>query len=260
MKKTTLLFASAFLAASVTLASVTETVDKTYPFAASGVISLANVNGDVDIVGWDKNEVHLVAEKRARNGEELKQISVHISAHNEADSGRTESRLVIKTEFPKTLPWFRWFGSRNHQGSVRYKLMVPAGVSLKKIDVVNSDITVSGVHGSVDLDTVNGSIDASGLTANGRFDTVNGSIRVDFDSVKAGAKIVLDSVNGSCRIKLPKEASFQLDADNVNGSVSCEFPITLEKSGRHHLRGRVGDGAATVRLDSVNGSLHIKSK
>ena len=248
------------LVALPAFAKVSETFTKTYPFAADGVISLANVNGDVEIVGWDKNEVHLVAEKRARNDEELKQIAVHISAHNEADSDRTESRLVIKTEYPKALSWFRWFGSRNHQGSVRYKLMVPAGVSLRKIDVVNSDITVSGVRGSVDLDTVNGSIDASGLTANGRFDTVNGSIRVEFDSVKVGAKIELDSVNGSCRIKLPKEASFHLDADNVNGSVSCDFPITLEKSGRHHLRGRVGDGAATVKLDSVNGSLHITSR
>lgn len=250
--KTPFFLALSLFAAGSLLATVSEKIDKTFPLSADGVVSLENVNGDVDIEGWDRNEVRMVAEKRARSADALDQISIEIDAQ--------PTRLRIKTKLPKSHFGFLWFGSSNGRGEVRYKLMVPSGASLKKIDVVNSDLTVRGVNGPVDLHTVNGSIDATGLAAHGRFDTVNGSIRAGFDSVKAGAKIVLDSVNGSCRIKLPKEASFHLDADNVNGSVSCDFPITLEKSGRHHLRGRVGDGAATVKLDSVNGSLHITSR
>lgn len=247
-----LLASVALLAANTALATVTEKFDQTYPLTADGVVSLENINGDVEIVGWEKNEVSLEAVKRAKSDEGLQQIEILVD--------REPSRLSIKTKYPKGKWGFFWFGGNNGRAEVRYKLMVPAGASLKKIDTVNSDITVRGVRGAMDLDTVNGTIEASGLTANGRFDTVNGSITIDYDSLPEGTKVLLDSVNGSCRIKLPKDASFNLEADNVNGRVSCDLPITLEKTGRHHLRGKVGNGGASVRLDSVNGSLRVTSK
>lgn len=246
--RTTIALLASFLLALPASAKVTETFRQTYPLTADGVISLENVNGDVEIVGWDKNEVSLEAEKRAKTDKDLARIEIEIDAQ--------PTRLTIKSKHERK---FNFLGNWPN-GEVRYKLMVPAGASLKKIDTVNSDITVTGVRGPVDLDTVNGTIEASGLTANGRFDTVNGSITVDYDSLPEGTKVLLDSVNGSCRIKLPKDASFNLDADNVNGRVTCDFPITLEKTGRHHLRGKVGNGGASVRLDSVNGSLRVNSK
>ena len=48
-------------------AKVTEKFSQTYPLDANGSIRLENVNGSVEIIAWDKNEVALEAEKSARN-------------------------------------------------------------------------------------------------------------------------------------------------------------------------------------------------
>jgi hypothetical protein len=37
--------------------SATEKFSQTYPLAATGTVQLSNINGTVDIVAWDKNEV-----------------------------------------------------------------------------------------------------------------------------------------------------------------------------------------------------------
>lgn len=247
MKLLTLL---ALACATLASASVTETFKQTYPLAADGTVSLDSVNGTVDIVAWDRNEVSLEAEKRSPDEDNLKRIHIDVDT--------TPGRIAIKTRYEKK-HGFLWFGG-NVRGEVRYKLMVPAGISLDKIDVVNADITVEGVKGPVHLEAVNGSITARGLASAGRFDTVNGSIKADYDSFKFAGKVVLDTVNGSCHILVPKDAGFELSAESVNGRIHCDLPITLERSGNHHLRGTVGKGGPQLKLDSVNGSLTVNSK
>jgi len=247
MKTSHRLLALSVLAATAVVASakVTEKFAQTYPLTANGSIHLGNVNGSVEIIAWDKNEVSLEAEKSAKNEEALAHLHLRI------ESG--PSRLSIKTDYEKA--WKFW-ESANAQ--VHYKLMVPAGATLDKIDVVNAGIKVVGVKGRVKLDTVNGTIEARDLAGPGDFDTVNGSIDVAYAALPADAdEISLDTVNGSCTLRLPAGASFKLSADTVNGRVSCDYPITLQKSGKHDLTGTVGTGGPKVDLDSVNGSLTV---
>ena len=239
---TLLAFSALTLGAS---AKVTEKFSQTYPLAANGTISLDNVNGSVEIVAWDKAEVSLEAEKGARDEEALARIHLKIDA--------TANKLRIKTEREKT--WKFWDSANAY---VNYKLMVPAGVSLDKIDVVNARVRITGIKGFVNVDAVNGAIEAKNLSGASRFDTVNGSIEVSYAAMPAASdEISLDTVNGSCTLKLPAGAAFQLHAETVNGGVSCDFPITLEKSGRHELRGSVNHGGTDVKMSSVNGGLAV---
>ena len=235
-------FAALTIAAS---AKVSEKFTQTYPLAANGSIRLENVNGSVEIIAWDKAEVSLEAEKSAKDQDALSRMHLKIES--------APSTLFIKTELEKA--WKFW---DHANAQVHYKLMVPAGVKLEKIDVVNANIRVTGVKGMVNLDSVNGSIDAKDLSGPGEFETVNGSITVAYSTLPASAdEISLDTVNGSCTLKLPVDAAFSLDADTVNGRVRCDFPITLANSGKHDLRGTVGTGGPSIELDSVNGSLTV---
>ena len=240
------------LAASLALvagaaAKSTEKIEQTYPLNPDGAVSLSNVNGDVQIEAWERNEVSLYAEKIASSDDGLALIDVRIE--------HTPAHLNIKVEHQKKFK----FWTMLNRSEVRFKLRVPTGATLKKVDVVNSDVTVRGVRGHVNLDSVNGSIEASGLASGGRFETVNGSIHAAFEKVSAGDKISLDTVNGGCSVTLPADAAFNLDADSVNGSITCDYPITIGKSGRRHLAGSVNGGGAKVSLDSVNGSLRIRT-
>jgi DUF4097 and DUF4098 domain-containing protein YvlB len=226
--------------------SAAEKFSQTYPLSANGTVQLSNVNGTVDIVAWDKSEVALEAEKRAPDADALARI------HLKIDAG--PDRLVVTTEHEKT----SWFG-HSVRGEVHYQLKVPAGISLEKIAVVNAGITVKGVRGAVRLETVNGGIRATNLAGDARLKTVNGGITAAFDVLAAGQSISADSVNGACELTLPKDAGAQLDLSSVNGGTRCSFPITLEQSGRHRLRGTVGGGGATIKVQTVNGGISVRS-
>jgi DUF4097 and DUF4098 domain-containing protein YvlB len=232
--------------AATTRAAVTEKFSQTYPLAANGTVHLENVNGDIDIVAWDKAEVSLEAEKRGKTDADLAKVTLEIDS--------TPTKLSVKTKYAKA----SLFGNVN--ASVRYKLMVPAGARLERIDSVNSDITVTGVRGSVNLDTVNGRVTATGLAADARLDSVNGSLSAEFASLDGVREVKLDSVNGRASVTLPKGAGASIDADSVNGSVSIDQQVKLGKVRRHSLTGQIGTGGPEISLETVNGSISIREK
>lgn len=234
-------FATTALAANFT---ASEKFSQTYPLAADGALRLANVNGSVDIATWDRNEVLVEAEKRAESAADLARIHIVVDPQ--------PGRLAIKSEHEKT----GFFGREVH-GEVIYHLKVPAGIALEKIGVVNSSVTVRDVRGPVTLETVNGSIHASGLGADARLETVNGSIHAAFATVSASQRITAESVNGACELTLPSGTGAHLDLSSVNGSTRCDFPVTIEKTGRTTLRGTIGGGGASLKANTVNGSIRV---
>lgn len=222
-----------------------EKLSRSFPISASGTLRLSNINGSVEINTWDKNEVSLEAEKRARSDEDLERIHVEIEAQPNAINITT---VHDKTGF--------LFGS-DIRGEVRYKLKVPATVKLEKISAVNSALIVQGVRGGCKLQTVNGSIQASGLAGDARIETVNGTISARFAEVSSSQEIEIESVNGSCNVYLPKDIGAKVSLASVNGSTSCDFPITLERSSRRSLRGTIGSGAIALKASTVNGSVRL---
>lgn len=231
---------------------VTESFSKTYAIAANGTVEISNLNGNVEVVAWDKNEVSLEAEKFSRDTDALKRIEIVVDSSSE--------RLVIKTKHHKDEdhPWWskeRW----SNYGGVRYKLKIPAALAAFRADVMNSNVTVDGIRSNVKINSMNGRITATGLTGDADLGTLNGAITASFSSVKSGQSIRLDTMNGSCRISVPRDLSATLRASSMNGSVSCELPLTLGKSGRHSLRGTIGQGGATINLHSMNGGLSVRT-
>jgi hypothetical protein len=227
-------------------ANVTSTITQSYPLAAAGVVRLENINGAVEITGWDKNEVSLVAIKSAGDEEELARIEVVITA--------TPDRLVIKTEHHK-----KSFFNFDWHGEVTYRLKVPAGVSLEKIAVVNATVRVDKVNGPMTLESVNGDIDATDVAASGQFKTVNGAMSVSYRQLRAADDISFRTVNGSCVVKVPAGAAFRIDGHTVNGGMECDFPVTIEESGRGKFKAHAGEGGPSISFHAVNGGLRIRT-
>lgn len=246
MKSLTSLLLAAFVC-SVATAKVTSTFTQTYPLTAEGHIRIESVNGTVEISGWEKNEVSLVAEKIAPNQEELDRMEIKIDAKSD--------RFSLKTERKKQ----GMFGN-NWRGEVRYRLQVPSHAKLEKVNVVNATVTVRRVQGTVDIQTVNGEVNVQGLTSNGRFESVNGSFEIGYVQLSQVKDIAIETVNGSCRLLLPANPNFQIEGKTVNGGVHCDFPVTIEKSGRGHFIAHVGDSGPRVTFEAVNGDLKVATK
>ena len=231
--------------------SFKEPFRKTGAFNATGSLSLENVNGDVDIRAWDKNEILIEGEKSAKTEEELAAVDLRMEV--------SADHAAIKVRLPKRSGG--WFSGNTIRASVRFRITVPATAVLDQIETVNARVSVDGVLGRTKVKTVNGTIEAAGLGGGARLTTVNGQINAAFASVATGQQLSFETVNGSVTIALPADAGVKLRTSVVNGRVSCDFPLTISSSsGRKSLCGTIGDGRASLDAETVNGGIRIERR
>ncbi len=223
--------------------NVTEEFHKTVPLNATGRVSLENVNGNVEITGWDKNEVQIDAVKSARDQERLEEAKIELDGSGDA--------VRIRTRYPEG-------HTNNNPASVHYTLHVPAGAQLDKISLVNGSLEVAQVQGEVDASLVNGKLTAHDLAGRTKLSTVNGSSNVEFRSLTNVSEIKISAVNGSINLVLPASPNAEISASSVNGSIKTDFPIQVQSgfTGRR-LTGTLGSGGTRIDLSNVNGSTHI---
>lgn len=229
--------------------ATTETVTESYPIAADGRLSLENVNGTVDVVAWDRDDIKMEAVKEAKSAGIVADIKINVES--------TKDKLSIKTELPRVKRG--WFRRESTGGKVNYTLHVPAGLCLDKISSVNGNVSITGVAGPARVSSVNGSIRCRNLAGAADLSTVNGSIDSTHRQIHAGERVKASSVNGGIDLGLPADLSADLSASSVNGSIRSDFEATTNgKSGRHSIHARIGDGGSQVNLSTVNGAIRIR--
>jgi|ERR1035441_5541182 hypothetical protein len=83
----------ALLLATSIQAQVTQDFHRTVPLSANGRVSLDNINGDVEITGWDRNEVQIDAVKKARDQQRLDEARIEVNVASDS--------VEIKTRYPE---------------------------------------------------------------------------------------------------------------------------------------------------------------
>lgn len=226
-----------------------EPFSRTAAFSPTGTVSLKNVNGNVTIEAWDRDEILIEGEKSARTTEELQAIELTIDL--------SDTRADIKVHLPKRPNG--WFGNNSLRGAVSFTLKVPAGITLDDINTVNASIQIVGVRGSIDAQTVNGRIRATNLAGDASLQTVNGQVNASFATIAPRQQLKLKTVNGPVHVALPANAGLAVSGSVVNGHIHCDFPLQLTgKIGRKNINGTIGDARASLHASSVNGSIRLE--
>lgn len=118
------------------------------------------------------------------------------------------------------------------------------------------------------LSSVSGQIEVSGLSSD-RLDTQSVSGRVDFSGQLArNGRYSFGSHSGSVRITLRGDIGFELDASSFSGSIRSDLPARAVQTSRDRGRSRsgrslqatIGDGSATLRLQTFSGSIFIERR
>ncbi len=236
-------------------ADVERDFTKTYDFDKDGVVRVENINGSIEIKGWDRNEIQLDYTVTADDKDDLERIEVEIDA--------SSSNFSVDVEYKKKKSK-SWFGGWNSNGSgeVEFQLRVPHKALLKMIESVNGNVDISDVHGEIKADTVNGKIRIENAGEDISAETVNGNVKISMDSFKDGQRIKSDTVNGDIVIYLPENQGFRLETDTVNGDLSNDFGIKVVE-GKYvgaDMDGRYKDGNARIILDTVNGDIDVRKK
>jgi hypothetical protein len=225
-----------------------EVFDQNYALAAGGTVSLDNVNGDVSIEAWQRNEVEVHAIKSASTPELLSGLEVEVTADGKV--------VRIDTHYPTM------HGSDSGErkfAKVEYTLMVPRTARLDGIDLVNGNLTVVGVEGGLEAETVNGTISIRACAGGADLDTVNGAIEAYVDRLEQGETLELESVNGQLDLYLTGSVGADLRAESVNGRLDNDLGFDVRK-GKYvgsDFSGRIAGGGAEVSLETVNGPITV---
>lgn len=232
------------------------TYDKTFPLAAGGSVSVANVNGAVEVEAWDRDEVRVQAVKKVRAGSESRaaEALARLEVRVEAAADRVAVHTGGAGDSGGVLGWL--FG--NHvEASVSYTLSVPR-MARVEVDTVNGKVRIHGVAGQVDAETTNGALELSDLRGAVQGSTTNGGVRVDLSQVRPEATVRLETTNGGIHLTVPPDARLSIDATTTNGGIDLTgLEASVRRHGRRHVEAEVHGGGARVRLATTNGGIQI---
>ena len=267
-----------------------------YPLSDAGTVELENLNGSVEISGWDKNTVDIDGTKYATTETRLREMRIDVQA--------AAGSVMIRTVPPI---------DRHGNAGARYVLHGPWRAELSNIVTSNGPIRVtdvegaahlrtsnggvhvSEIHGLVDARTSNGPVDLSDVVGDATLHTTNGSIRAEvkkgrFEATTSNGSITarlvetdanpvrLESSNGhidltldaprevhastsnsSITVHLPSSVGATLRAHTSNAPISSDFDVSVHGGSlsRHEMNGTIGAGGPLLDLSTSNGAIKL---
>ena len=215
----------------------------TYPLSAGGSFLLENVNGSVQVDGWDKDEVEVRAVKTAESDErDLELVKIEVCSE--------PGQVSVRTKYPK---------GEGVEVAVEYHVYVPYRVLLGSVETVNGSVSVRGIEGAGELRSVNGNVEV--LNSSGRFNakTTNGNLRLELRHLLDGGPMNIETVNGSVVLGLPSDARADLKVLNMNGDFYSDLPVTSTASSpaARSFHAKLGTGGGEISVRTVNGGIRL---
>jgi DUF4097 and DUF4098 domain-containing protein YvlB len=260
-------------------------------------VSLDSLNGNVEIIAWDRNEIEISGSRYAADEQVMKNVKVEIRNADDFAEIRTIKPL-----------------ERNCRCGATYMLRVPRKVLLDTISTSNGSLKVDGTQGAARLRTSNGSVRLSNTTGDGdvdtsngavtltnakgdlrvntsngsisgdvtgslNADTSNGSITMRVRGTQANKPLVVDSSNGSINLdiegdapqameittsnssvtlRMPASTNAELRANTSNGTITTDFEVRARGSiSKTRVEGSIGAGGQPIRVSTSNGSIRL---
>jgi len=201
-------------------------------------------NGGVAVKGWDQNQVLVRARVRTgapTTGEAealARQIRIETSGAKIFASG---------PEVRKDLNW-----------EVSYEVFVPRRADLS-VETHNGGISIADVNGRIDFTALNGGVVLKRVGGAVRGSTTNGGLMIELNGDRwEGETLDVSTTNGGIVMAVPENYSAHLQTGTVNGSVSVDFPVTVQGRVTKEIALNLGSGGATVKAMTTNGGVHLK--
>jgi DUF4097 and DUF4098 domain-containing protein YvlB len=215
----------------------------TFPLV-NGHINVNSMNGGIEVIGEDRQDIALEARVSARAGSQSEAASL---LHEIA----IETGGTVEAHGPHTM------GNRNW--SVGYKLLVPHRLAAN-FHTMNGGLTLTALNGDIRGETTNGGLHIDHLGGDVHVTTTNGGIKANLDgNTWQGSGLHASTTNGGVSVSVPSNYSAHLVASTVNGGTSLNVPGSNQSGvGRHSIDTNLGSGGPTVSFETVNGGVSVQ--
>jgi hypothetical protein len=144
------------------------------------------------------------------------------------------------------------------------------------VETGSGEITVVQVRGDhFSAETGSGGIEGSAITAQlatvetGSGDIVLRDVTTPRASVETGSGnvtlaltratdvLTIETGSGDVEIRMPGDLSAQIDFETGSGEIETDFPVTVRRHSRDHVRGQIGDGAGRIQIETGSGDVRL---
>jgi DUF4097 and DUF4098 domain-containing protein YvlB len=234
--------AFALAIAAVPGCAISKEFNQTYSLQPGGTLEVQNVNGTVEVQGWDRDVVEVHAVKTAKSKEsDLERVSIDVTAK--------PGGVSILTRYPQ---------NEGVEVAVEYTIHVPHGAKVEHLGTVNGALRVAGVSEVDELRTVNGNIEVFEAESNVHAHTTNGNVHLELSHIHGVADTVAETTNGSVILALPTNTQADLEARCLNGNFQSELPFAEQSSEKpREIHGKLGRGGSPIKLHTINGAIRV---
>ncbi len=269
-----------------TPAGAGQVLDTTFRMERGGLVDLELFSGHITVIGTTGNQVRIHAEteegdivlrasptlaslsveyERRPRGETRFEVSLPagVRVDMEALSGNLVIRDVSADVNASTVSGnieVTNVGGRTRIEAVSGHIKATGLRGGVNVDATSGVITISDVDGEVIVDNTSGSITLTNIrSSHVRAESVSGGVRFQ-GTIEPTGRYDFASHSGSVRLELPASTGAQLALSTWHGSISSDFPITLDPRSRaseKRLDFRLGNGGARVTAETFSGSIFI---
>lgn len=235
---------------SDTTLSPTE-VKETVDFSEGGTLSLENDYGNVEISGWDREEVEILS--RGEEEPARRQSSARISRNRESrpnvEIRETRDGLLIRTQT---------FEGPGDPPVIDFELRVPNSVVLTGIRISEGDLRVSDVFGRIEASLDQGNLEVTNFSGDVEATIGTGDADVEVLDLREGDTITITSRRGDIILHLESGAGAIVEADAPRGEVRSDFDLGV-KLPASTVKGWIGQGGPNIILRASDGRIEIRS-
>jgi DUF4097 and DUF4098 domain-containing protein YvlB len=207
----------------------------------------AGRNGGIRVRGWDRGDV-------------LVRSKIQTSAATDADARRLASAVRIETSGGSIHPEGPDTTSREESWNVSFEINVPRNAMLT-LNTNNGGISIDDFRGTAKFHAKNGGLNLNNVGGDLKGETTNGGVTVNVNgSHWDGSGLDVETTNGGIRLNLPQNFSAELEAGTTHGSLSIDFPVTVQGRIGRHLETTLGSGGPKLRAITTNGGVTIRQQ
>jgi DUF4097 and DUF4098 domain-containing protein YvlB len=201
-------------------------------------------NGGISVKGWDQNQVLVRA--RVQTAATTQDEAIALSRQIRVETGGSK----IFASGPEN--------QRNYHWDVSYEVFVPRRADLS-LETHNGGISISEVNGRIDFTALNGGVALKKVGGDVRGSTMNGGLSIELSGDRwDGQSLDVSTTNGGVTMAIPENYSANLQTGTVNGSVSVDFPVTIQGRISKQIALNLGSGGALVKAMTTNGGVRLK--
>ncbi|HEX2975481.1 MAG TPA: DUF4097 family beta strand repeat-containing protein [Bacteroidales bacterium] len=225
------------------------------------------LSGDINVTGYDGNEIVINATPGAEEDEEVNDRSETKGMKKISAGGGFE---ITAKEADNIITVNNGSLGRN----IRLDIRVPQNGKLRLGTVNEGVVSVKNIKGEIEVDNVNDDIELENISGSAVANTISGEVIVSFSTVDPGASMAFSTLSGDINVTFPEsvKANFKLKSDM--GDVFSDFDIDIDKNqaktekttepGLYKIKkdnwvsGKVNGGGPEIMFKSMSGDIYIR--